>query len=72
MKFSVADLIGILFANIFVLQSSQSQTEAANDAALNASEAKKQGDLLTALDCHAKAAKLYKEGAMATRDRNGM
>jgi hypothetical protein len=47
-----------------------SQTESANDAALKASEAKKQGDLMYALEYHSQAAKLYKDIAVAIRDRN--
>ena len=38
--------------------------------ALKASEAKKQGDLLSALDHHTQAAKLYKDIALAIRDKN--
>ena len=38
--------------------------------ALKASEAKKQGDLLSALDHHTQAAKLYKDIAVAIRDKN--
>lgn len=48
----------------------QNQAESANEAALRASEAKKQGDLLAALDFHTQAAKLYKDSALSIRDRN--
>lgn len=46
------------------------ETEYANEMALKASEAKKQGDLLSALDHHTQAAKLYKDIALAIRDKN--
>jgi len=45
-------------------------TESANEMALKASEAKQRGDLLSALDHHAQAAKLYKDVAVAIRDKN--
>jgi len=45
-------------------------TESANDMVLKASEAKKQGDLLSALDHHTQAAKLYKDIAVLIRDIN--
>jgi len=47
-----------------------SGTESANELASQASEAKKQGDLISALDYHTQAAKLYKDNAMVVRDRN--
>ena len=37
---------------------------------LKAAEAKKQGDLLSALDHHTQAAKLYKDIALVVRDKN--
>jgi hypothetical protein len=48
----------------------KNKTEAANEVVLRASEAKKQGDLLSALEYHTQAAKLYKDNALAIRDRN--
>jgi len=45
-------------------------TESANKMALKASEAKKEGDLLTALENHTLAAKLYKDIAVAIRNKN--
>jgi len=47
-----------------------SGTESANKFASQASEAKKLGDLLSALDYHTQAAKLYRDNAMIVRDRN--
>mmetsp|Transcript_9276 Transcript_9276/g.10592 ORF Transcript_9276/g.10592 Transcript_9276/m.10592 type:complete len:621 (-) Transcript_9276:206-2068(-) len=47
-----------------------SGTESANKLASQASEAKKLGDLLSALDYHTQAAKLYRDNAMIVRDRN--
>jgi hypothetical protein len=44
--------------------------ESANEAALRATEAKKQGDLLSALEYHSRAAKLYKDVAIVIRDRS--
>lgn len=38
--------------------------------ALKAAEAKKQGDLLSALDHHTQAAKMYKDIALVVRDKN--
>ena len=37
---------------------------------LKAAEAKKQGDLFSALDHHTQAAKLYKDIAVIVRDKN--
>jgi hypothetical protein len=48
----------------------QNQTEGANEAAMKASEAKKQGDLLAALEYHTQASKLYRDSAVSIRDRN--
>jgi len=45
-------------------------TEYANEMVLKAAEAKKQGDLLSALDHHTQAAKLYKDIALVVRDKN--
>jgi len=47
-----------------------SGTESANEIALKATEAKQQGDLLSALNHHTIAAKLYKDIAVAIRDIN--
>lgn len=46
------------------------RTELANEVAAKATEAKKLGDLMAALDCHSQAAKLYRDNAMAIRDQN--
>jgi hypothetical protein len=43
----------------------------ANEAATNAMQAKKSGDLLAALDFHSQAAKIYREIAVAVKDQNG-
>jgi hypothetical protein len=42
----------------------------ANDASKRAASAKSEGDLVLALEYHAKAAKLYKDNAVILRDRN--
>jgi len=46
------------------------ETESANEKALKASDAKKKGDLLSALEYHTQAARLYKDIARFVRDRN--
>jgi len=46
------------------------KTEKANDAATKATESKKVGNLLAALDYHSTAAKLYRENAVAIKDQN--
>ncbi|KAG7340600.1 hypothetical protein IV203_024143 [Nitzschia inconspicua] len=46
------------------------QTESANEAAQKASEAKKQGDLVSALEYHSFSAKLYKGIAVTVRARS--
>ena len=48
----------------------QNRTELANEAAAKATEAKKFGDLMAALECHSRAAKLYRDNAMEIRDQN--
>lgn len=58
---------GNLLTHHFLLKNC---TESANDMVLKASEAKKQGDLLSALDHHTQAAKLYKDIAVLIRDIN--
>lgn len=46
------------------------RTENANVAATKATQAKKSGDLMAALEYHSQAAKLYRDNAMAIRDQN--
>lgn len=67
-----ADVLAVLLSG---MQQNESdallhQTEAANEAAFCASEAKRSGDLVLALDFHTQAAKSYKDIALVIRDRN--
>lgn len=48
------------------------QAEQASAAAAKAAEAKQEGDLMAALEYHTQAAKLYRDNALAIRERNGM
>jgi hypothetical protein len=49
----------------------QSQCEKANELAYAASEAKRNGDLTTALNAHTEAAKLFRESAVRAQDGDG-
>ena len=47
------------------------ECEEANQAANQALEAKREGDLQGALDAHAQAARQFREAAVLIKDRNG-
>jgi hypothetical protein len=51
--------------------SPQRQCEEANQAASDAMEAKREGDLQGALKAHAQAAKQFHDAAVRIKDRNG-
>jgi hypothetical protein len=49
----------------------QSQCEKANELAYTASEAKRNGDLTTALNAHTEAAKLFRDAAVRAQKGDG-
>lgn len=66
------DVLAVLLGGMRENESNSllNKTEAANEMALKASEAKKQGDIISALEYHTHAARSYKDVAGLIRGRN--